>query len=110
MVKRKDNGGQVQEVFTLRYWILTRYFGGDLKLRKPKENENANKSVFYGGIFICECWNQLGIEISFMMICMNRFQPSFASHVKTSDMIFCVNQMSGFYMKYNTGPESVKIF
>ena len=33
----------------------------------------------------------------------NPFQPSVAFHIKTSHLIFNANQMTGFFMKWNTG-------
>ena len=34
---------------------------------------------------------------------INPFQPSDAFHIDTSHLICTLNQMTGFYMKYNTG-------
>ena len=33
----------------------------------------------------------------------NKFQPSVTFHVETSSLICSANQMTGFYMKCNTG-------
>ena len=33
----------------------------------------------------------------------NPFQPIVAFHIETSHLICIANQMTGFYMKYNTG-------
>ena len=33
----------------------------------------------------------------------NPFQPSVAFHIKTNHLIFNANQMTGFFMKWNTG-------
>ena len=34
---------------------------------------------------------------------LNPFQPNTAFHIKTSHLICTANQMTGFYMKCNTG-------
>ena len=41
-------------------------------------------------------------------ILFNPFQPSVAFHIETSHLICCANQMTGFYMKRNTGLKWVK--
>ena len=38
---------------------------------------------------------------------MNPFHPSVAFHVETNHLICTANQMTGFSMKYNTGPKWV---
>ena len=44
-----------------------------------------------------------------IMKTFNPFLPSVAFHIGTSHLICSVNQISGFYMKYNTGLKWVKI-
>ena len=39
----------------------------------------------------------------------NPFQPNVVSHIETSHLICTVIQMTGFYMKCNTGLKWVKI-
>ena len=39
----------------------------------------------------------------FMQQNFNPFQPSVAFHLETSRLTCTTNQMTGFYMKYNTG-------
>ena len=40
------------------------------------------------------------------LVCL--FQPSVAFHIETSQLICTTNQMTDFYMKYNTGLKLVK--
>ena len=39
---------------------------------------------------------------------LNLFYPSVSYHIETSYLICAENQMTGFYMKYNTGLKWVK--
>ena len=40
---------------------------------------------------------------TYMMRCVNLFQPNVAFHIETSHLMYCADQMIGFYMKSNTG-------
>ena len=45
-----------------------------------------------GDYFVLQLWTEV-----------NLFQPTVAFHIETSNLIYTVNQMTGFYMKCNTG-------
>ena len=44
-----------------------------------------------------------------MLFCANPFQPNIAFYVETNHLIFTPNQMTGFYMEFNTGLKWVNI-
>ena len=46
-----------------------------------------------------------GIEVNYLL---NQFQPCVASNLETNNLFYNTNQMTGFYMKYNTGLKCAK--
>ena len=60
---------------------------------KFKENKFAKKTI----------WKWFNCRNTVIRVFINQFQPRFALYVETSHLICCANQMTGFYMKYNTG-------
>ena len=44
-----------------------------------------------------------------MLFCANPFQPNIAFNVETNHLILSPNQMTGFYMEFNTGLKWVNI-
>ena len=64
-------------------------------MKQEKFVEDSFKNILADMI----CWNR-PYNFNFL----NPFQSSVAFHVETSHSIFCVNEITGFYKKCNTGP------
>ena len=66
--------------------------------------------VFYTERYLFTDFIIYGPNFSDDVIFLSSFQPSAAFHIKTSHLICYENQMTGFYMKCNTGLKRVNYF
>ena len=66
----------------------------------------CSKSTEKTSDFFSKLWADWCLQSSFMITSAldscNPFQPSVAFHIETNHLICTLNQMNGFYMKFNT--------